>query len=394
MPDTTTLAELMAEIPQETAQRIAYAYNFDEETFTHSWATLPCEQVATQTETPTSAQRPTRTRQLVCAMCGDEYVETPAGHNRLCDVCYEEVSYEDRQEGQTTTREEYLESRTPRIQNAMFGNHYNPKSKDRFVGIEIEAVGGSYAGLEADMPQIFGICRDGSLVGKNPVEVQTAPIRISETLYVINEGVRRLEQHGYTTNKTCGLHVHVDTPDFVSNGENIMRLINTYLAIEPMLFAMLPQHRRNNKYALPLADWVNSVSSFCLNKNKTKSGRTSITDIKKMWYKTTSDRELRASQNHKYDSSRYHGVNLHSLFCGGHIEFRHHHGTLNPWTIYRWAKLHTDIIDWVAFSYNEAIVSALAQEKHPIKKLHKLAKYIGLDKRTKRYIKKQIYKYN
>jgi hypothetical protein len=65
----------------------------------------------------------------------------------------------------------------------------------------------------------------------------------------------------------------------------------------------------------------------------------SLNDIRQVWYKTT-------GEGGRYNDSRYHSMNLHSLFHGpGTIEIRSHGGTIDSYKILLWVKLHQCILD-------------------------------------------------
>lgn len=66
---------------------------------------------------------------------------------------------------------------------------------------------------------------------------------------------------------------------------------------------------------------------------------TNMQDLKSIWYK---DNE---TSSH-YDNSRYHNVNLHSYWNRhGTVEIRSHGGTVDPFKILLWVKLHQKIMD-------------------------------------------------
>jgi len=50
----------------------------------------------------------------------------------------------------------------------------------------------------------------------------------------------------------------------------------------------------------------------------------------------------------KYNSSRYRGLNIHSRFLHGTIEYRYHHGTLNSYFITKWMAFCLGMSDFGA----------------------------------------------
>jgi hypothetical protein len=70
-----------------------------------------------------------------------------------------------------------------------------------------------------------------------------------------------------------------------------------------------------------------------------------VDDFEKMWFKTDSSSTVRSSKGNRYDDSRYHNVNFHSLWRHGTIEIRSHSGTIDWRRIMLWTQLHQIVID-------------------------------------------------
>lgn len=85
-----------------------------------------------------------------------------------------------------------------------------------------------------------------------------------------------------------------------------------------------------NMYCTPLGVSYNLEEIRCA-KN--------MEQLKAVWYKNNE------SSSH-YDNSRYHNVNLHSFWNRhGTVEIRSHGGTIDPYKILLWVKLHQKIMD-------------------------------------------------
>lgn len=104
-----------------------------------------------------------------------------------------------------------------------------------------------------------------------------------------------------------------------------------YTLFSPVMEAIVSNSRRfGNMYCIPLDV---SYSLEDIKKCKTKE------EIQDLWYKH------RPMGNH-YDDSRYHNVNLHSIWNRhGTVEIRSHGGTVDPAKILLWVKLHQKIVD-------------------------------------------------
>ena len=133
------------------------------------------------------------------------------------------------------------------------------------------------------------------------------PICQYDDIPVIQELVRRLRREGAFSNSSCGLHIHVDALPF--DARTLRNLTNIMYSKEDILYRALQvsvarEHRYCQKTEQRFLDE--------LNRRKPRS----MDELRRVWY-GDGDRHT----NH-YDGSRYRGVNLHSVFQTGTIEFR------------------------------------------------------------------------
>jgi hypothetical protein len=256
----------------------------------------------------------------------------------------------------------------------------------RLVGVELEAVGGHYAIANDKLLRQIGISHDGSLEGDNPIEIQTPPASNACLEELIYNACGALNEAGFKTNDSCGMHIHIDCSDVASKPAKIRQIINTYYAIEPIIYAMLPTSRRDNAYAQPLSNWISGVGIRTLS----EVGRITMHKLEEEWYKTESVRRIAQCKDRKYDSSRYHGLNLHPLFQGGHIEMRYHHGTLSPMAITNWIKFHLHVMNWAIKKYNETDIESVYNERHYTQKINKMLKCLRLPTDLRRYVRRSI----
>ncbi len=260
---------------------------------------------------------------------------------------------------------------------------------DRYVGVELEAINGDPYRLSLSLPDSVGLAHDGSLKGRNPIEAQTPPANLSALEKLIKQTTFFVRKEGYKINKSCGVHIHFDSKDFRLDANKIVKLMNTYNAIEPIIFAMLPKSRENNEYALPLSNWIDdSKLSELANKNL------SIKALEYIWYKARNNAEIMEFKQNKWDSSRYHGYNIHALFKNGNIEMRYHHGSLNTTKILNWINLNLKIHDWALNDYKQSAIKAILLAPNPMSKLKLMVRWMELDKRTRKYCIGNINKFS
>ena len=142
--------------------------------------------------------------------------------------------------------------------------------------------------------------------GGQEVEIVTPVLRYSD-IEDLQEIVRKLRKSGAKANNTCGIHIHIGsekhTAKTLSNLVNIMtskqNLIYTALGIKP------ERERYCQKLESELSEKIRKIKPDTLEK---------MADI---WYDGYYD-----DRNAHYNSSRYHCLNLHSVFTKGTVEFR------------------------------------------------------------------------
>jgi hypothetical protein len=145
---------------------------------------------------------------------------------------------------------------------------------------------------------------------------------------------------GMTTDRSTGLHIHLDGRGLIPTNDkrtpdNLIDLWVFYLSFEEVILSFLPPSRRRNSYCRLLRTDYNAKDvQECKN----------IDQLERLWY-SDSKAKVQYRKTQKYDSSRYAGVNIHSLLKDGHIEIRYHSGTTNARKILEWTALHQAIVD-------------------------------------------------
>lgn len=130
--------------------------------------------------------------------------------------------------------------------------------------------------------------------------------------------VRALVASGAITNRSCGIHVHVDGKNHTP--ESLTRLINFFTGRQDLFYEALEIGGRADT-------WCHKISPNLLKamkaSNKTKAAMESV------WYSRANDGYTGGIDHHHYNTTRYHGINLHAFFTKGTIEFRLFNGTLH-----------------------------------------------------------------
>lgn len=139
-----------------------------------------------------------------------------------------------------------------------------------------------------------------------------------EDIETVQECIRALRKAGAKVNSSCGMHIHVDGSNH--DAKSIKNLAFTFRAKEDLIFKAVAPTRSNNFYCQPIDD--------TLVDNIKKIKKLDTASLKESWYSTYTDHYGRDETAH-YHNSRYHALNLHSLWYRGSIEFRLFNATLH-----------------------------------------------------------------
>lgn len=124
-----------------------------------------------------------------------------------------------------------------------------------------------------------------------------------------------LRKAGAFANKSCGIHIHVGAERFTA--KTLRNLVNIMASKEDMIYRALQINpSRENRYCRK----TNTTFLKDLNRKKPDT----LDGIADLWYQ-----EAPYGRNNHYNSTRYHGLNLHATFTKGTVEFRLFNGTLH-----------------------------------------------------------------
>ncbi|NFK79413.1 amidoligase [Clostridium botulinum] len=178
------------------------------------------------------------------------------------------------------------------------------------------------------------------------VELVT-PILKYEDIESLQELIRQLRHAGAVSESTlkCGIHIHIGAKEHTPN--TLKNLVNLIAAKEDLIYKSFEIDPARVKYCKK----VNEHLIETINKNKPKS----LKELADIWY---SDYGVENRSRH-YHTSRYHGLNLHSTFTKGTIEFRLFNGTMHA------GKIRSYIVFCLAISHQ-----ALKQKSASAKRTH------------------------
>ena len=162
--------------------------------------------------------------------------------------------------------------------------------------------------------RIWKFVSDGSISiqSKNPrqeaqdVEM-VSPICNYDDIPTIQELVRKLRSAGAISNNSCGIHIHVDASPH--NAGTLRNITNIMASKEDLIYKAMRVHVERERRYCKKVDYRFLEE---LNRRKPQT----LEQVSRIWY-DGGDRS-----RHRYDDSRYHCLNLHSVFEKGTIEFR------------------------------------------------------------------------
>ncbi len=194
-------------------------------------------------------------------------------------------------------------------------------------------VGGSYDTytVRDEQNRQWKLVRDGSIRcechGENATRSYAvefvSPICRYEDIPTIQELIRELRHAGAQVNSSCGIHIHVDASPHTVN--TLRNIVNIMAAKEELFYKALQVDVSRERYCKK----ANTRFLDDVNRQRPRS----MEELERLWYNGPSGRSFH------YDATRYHALNLHSVFSKGTIEFRLFNSTLHAGKIKAYIQL-------------------------------------------------------
>lgn len=140
-----------------------------------------------------------------------------------------------------------------------------------------------------------------------------SPICQYEDIETVQELVRKLRAGGARVNDSCGIHIHVDASTHTP--QTLRNIVNIMASKENLLYKTLQVQVSREQYC-------QKADTRFLEELNHKRPKT-MPEVEQVWYNGC------GSRHYHYDDSRYHALNLHSVFSKGTIEFRMFNSTLH-----------------------------------------------------------------
>lgn len=146
------------------------------------------------------------------------------------------------------------------------------------------------------------------------VEMVTPKLGFDE-IPKLQEAVRAVRKAHAKVNGSCGLHVHIDASRF--DNQSLKNLMSIMYSKEDLLFQALqvPESR--------VRRWCKPVREGMLQQARRMTAGASRSRLERIWYQG----DVNATEH--YNWTRYHALNLHSVFYRGTVEYRMFNSTLH-----------------------------------------------------------------
>lgn len=198
---------------------------------------------------------------------------------------------------------------------------------------------------------ITSIRNDGSdsPMDEYKVEFVTPPLGY-EDIELLQNIIRKLRESGAKSHSSCGIHIHVDGANH--NANSLRRLVNFMTSRQDLIYEALEIGSRES-------DWCQKLNSNLLKAMK-ENRKLTKEKAEEIWYSSANDGYCGGIDHRHYNSTRYHGVNLHSYFSKGTVEFRLFNSTLHAGKIKAYVQFCLAISAWAITSQEKIVFRSMA----------------------------------
>lgn len=198
---------------------------------------------------------------------------------------------------------------------------------------------------------ITPIRNDGSneYLDEYRVEFVTPPLKYDD-IELLQNIIRKLRENGAKSHRSCGIHIHVDGANH--DAKSLRRLVNFMTSRQDLIYEALEIGDRESS-------WCQKLNTNLLNEMK-KDKNLSKEQAEQIWYSRANDGYSDGINHEHYNRTRYHGVNLHSYFSKGTVEFRLFNSTLHAGKIKAYIQFCLAVSAWAITSQDKIVFRSMA----------------------------------
>lgn len=180
------------------------------------------------------------------------------------------------------------------------------------------------------------------------VEFVTPPLNYSD-IELLQNIIRKLRENGAKAHSSCGIHIHVDGANHTA--VSLRRLVNFMTARQDLIYEALQIGDRESNWCHKLNKTL--LDAMKKDKNLTKE------KAEEIWYSRANGGYCGGIDHQHYNSTRYHGVNLHSFFTKGTVEFRLFNSTLHAGKIKAYIQFCLAVSAWAITSQEKIVFRSM-----------------------------------
>lgn len=197
---------------------------------------------------------------------------------------------------------------------------------------------------------ITAIRNDGgnASIDEYKVEFVTPPLKY-EDIELLQSIIRKLRENGAKSHSSCGIHIHVDGANH--NANSLRKLVNFMASRQDLIYEALEIGIREH-------NWCKKLNSALLVEMK-KDKNLSKEKAEQIWYSSANDGYTGGINHSHYNHTRYHGVNLHSYFSKGTVEFRLFNSTLHAGKIKAYIQFCLAVSAWSITSQDKIVFRSM-----------------------------------
>jgi hypothetical protein len=181
------------------------------------------------------------------------------------------------------------------------------------------------------------------------VEFVTPPLHYND-IDLLQNIVRKLREVGAKANSSCGIHIHIDGANHTAT--SLKKLVNFMTSRQDIIYEALEIGARGSK-------WCKKLDNQLLADMK-KDANLNYDSIERIWYSSANDGYNGGIDHQHYNSTRYHGVNLHSYFSKGTVEFRLFNSTLHAGKIKAYIQFCLALSAWSITSNDKVVFHSMS----------------------------------
>lgn len=180
------------------------------------------------------------------------------------------------------------------------------------------------------------------------VEFVTPPLNYSD-IELLQNIIRKLRENGAKAHSSCGIHIHVDGANHTA--VSLRRLVNFMTARQDLIYEALQIGDRES-------NWCHKLNKTLLDAMK-KDNNLTKEKAEEIWYSRANDGYCGGIDHQHYNATRYHGVNLHSFFTKGTVEFRLFNSTLHAGKIKAYIQFCLAVSAWAITSQEKIVFRSM-----------------------------------